>query len=335
MTLWGMHAGSEGSADQIFREKGFLALGWSALGDLSALEAKREAFKTALAETYPDKPAGAIPVEAGVLFRFLHEVRAGDIVAYPSREDRQIHYLRVMDSPYEYRTDISIEFPHLRAAELLKSIPRNEFSIGALNEIGAAISLFKIKNNAEEFLAKLTGEPVEVKPAEEELEAKASVPDPEESTQDFVLKRLSLNLKGHPFAHFVAHLLNLMGYRTQTAPPGKDGGIDILAHSDPLGVQGPFLKVQVKSTEGQTGEKDVRDLVGLLNEGERGLFVTLGTFNLDARKMARGPKGIRLVDGPEVVGLICEHYERLDHKYRSMLPLRHVWVPDPPVSTGE
>ena len=126
-----------------------------------------------------------------------------------------------------------------------------------------------------------------------------------------------------------------MGYRTQTSPPGKDGGIDILAHMDPLGVEGPFLKVQVKSTEGQTGEKDIRDLAGLLNARERGLFVTLGTYNLDARKLARGPKAIRLIDGPEVVNLICEHYEQLDHRYRSLLPLRRVWIPDPPINTGE
>ncbi len=333
--LWGMHAGSEGSADPLFRESGYLALSWSALGNLSALEHTREAFKTALSAAYPDKSAGAIPVEAGVLFRFLHEVNPGDIIAYPSQEDRQIHYLRVKDTPYEYRPDLSEEFPHLRAADLLKSIPRNEFSAGALNEIGAAISLFRIKNNTEEFLAKLAGTPVKAKPQEEDQEAKATLPNLEESTQDFVLKRLSLHLKGHPFAHFVAHLLNLMGYRTQTSPPGKDGGIDILAHSDPLGVTGPFLKVQVKSTEGQTGEKDVRDLAGLLHDHERGLFVTLGTFNLDARKTARGPKGIRLIDGAEVVSFICEHYERLDHKYRSMLPLRRVWIPDPPISAGD
>jgi predicted Mrr-cat superfamily restriction endonuclease len=30
------------------------------------------------------------------------------------------------------------------------------------------------------------------------------------------------------------------------APPGPDGGIDLIAHTDPLGTTGPRIKVQVK-----------------------------------------------------------------------------------------
>jgi restriction system protein len=56
---------------------------------------------------------------------------------------------------------------------------------------------------------------------------------------------------------------------------------------------------------------------------------------LDARKVARGPKGIRLIDGPELVDLICEHYDQIDHRYRSLLPLRRAWVPDSSISAGE
>lgn len=337
-TLWGIHGGRDGSADPLFREKSLLALGWSAMGDLSQLEGTREAIKAALATAYPEKPAGALPVDTGVLFRFVHEMEIGDLVAYPSQEDRCIHLFRVT-GPYRYDPQVGEGFPHLRQAELLKSVPRNTFSQPALNEIGAAISLFKIKNNTEEFLSRLsdTGAqpPLPASSPDSDSESLVSAPNPVESTQDFVLKRLAGSLKGHPFAHFVGHLLNIMGYRTQISPPGRDGGIDILVHSDALGMQGPVMKVQVKSTEGQTGEKDVRDLVGLLHNEERGLFVTLGTFNLDAKKVARGPKSIRLIDGLELVDLMCEHYEQLDHRYRTLIPLRRAWVPDPPVPSGD
>lgn len=335
-TLWGIHAGSEGSADPLFRENGFLALGWSELGDLSQIQGSRPAFQAALIAAYPDASAGAIPVWAGMLYRFLHELKAGDIVAYPSKVDRQIHFFKVKGTGYQFRPDLSPEFPNLRAAELLKSVPRGDFSPAALNEIGSALSFFRLKNNADEFLAKLAGTPVPPQPVtEEEPEVKAAALAPEADLQDFVIKRLAKHLKGHPLAFFVGHLLNVMGYRTQVSPPGKDGGIDILVHGDPLGMKGGVMKVQVKSTENQIGDPEVRDLAGLLHDGERGLFVSLGTFNLDARKTARGPKGIRLIDGPELVNLICEHYDQLDHRYRSLFPLRRVWVPDSPLGAGE
>ena len=61
--------------------------------------------------------------------------------------------------------------------------------------------------------------------------------DSEETTRDFVLKRLAQELKDHPFANFVAHLLNTMGYRTRVASQGPDGGIDIVAYKDELGFQ--------------------------------------------------------------------------------------------------
>jgi restriction system protein len=335
-TLWGIHAGSEGSADPLFRENGFLALGWSELGDLSLIEKSRPALQAALIAAYPDAAAGAISVWAGMLFRFVHELKAGDIVAYPSKVDRQIHFFKVKDTPYQFNPGLSLEYPNLRAAELLKSVPRGEFSPSALNEIGSALSFFRLKNNAEEFISKLEGTPTPaIYAIEEEPEVKAAALAPDADLQDFVIKRLAKHLKGHPLAHFVGHLLNLMGYRTQVSPPGKDGGIDILVHADPLGMKGGVMKVQVKSTESQIGDPDVRDLAGLLHDGERGLFVTLGTFNLDARKTARGPKGIRLIDGPELVTLLCEHYPNLDHRYRTMVPLRQMWVPDSSISPGE
>jgi len=49
------------------------------------------------------------------------------------------------------------------------------------------------------------------------------VADIEQTTRDFILKRLTEEVKGHPFAHFVAHLLETMGYRTHTSPEGPDG----------------------------------------------------------------------------------------------------------------
>ena len=61
LTLWGMHADRTGDADHIFLKKGYIAIGWAKMGDLSLLLPDREAFKAKYAEAYPDAKPAAIP----------------------------------------------------------------------------------------------------------------------------------------------------------------------------------------------------------------------------------------------------------------------------------
>jgi len=42
-----------------------------------------------------DEP-GSVPVNAGQLFRFVHEMAVGDLVVYPSKRDRLIHIGRIV-----------------------------------------------------------------------------------------------------------------------------------------------------------------------------------------------------------------------------------------------
>jgi restriction system protein len=133
--------------------------------------------------------------------------------------------------------------------------------------------------------------------------------DIEQTTHDFILKRLAQELKGHPFAEFVASLLGTMGYRTRISPEGPDGGVDIIAHKDELGFEPPIIKVQVKSNEGSIGDPVVSALYGKVTSGEFGLLVTLGTFTNQARNLERSKSNLRLIDGEELVHLILQHYE--------------------------
>src|SRR5690348_2781843 len=100
-SFWGIHGGRTGDAESLFLNKRRIGLGWMKVGDLAALKADREAFKAHLVATYPEKKPGAIPVDAGQLFRFIHEIKSGDYVAFPARIDRQIHFGRVI-GPYAF-----------------------------------------------------------------------------------------------------------------------------------------------------------------------------------------------------------------------------------------
>lgn len=121
-----------------------------------------------------------------------------------------------------------------------------------------------------------------------------------------------------------------MGYRTRVSPPGPDGGVDILAHKDELGFEPPIVKVQVKSSEASVSRNEVSDLSGTLaSANEFGLFVTLGQFSAPARGFAQGKSNLRLIDGIEVVDLVLAHYDQLDSRYKGLIPLKRVYVPEP------
>jgi restriction system protein len=331
--LWGIHAGRTGDAHSLFMNKSVVAIGWTAIADLSAIPPSREAFKAAVAKAYPDVKPGAIPNYTGQLFRFVHEMKQGDTVLYPSKSERTIHFGQVMgDYAYQSNND---GYPHVRPVKWIKSVSRVKFSQGALYEIGSAMSFFQIKNYADEFRAALEGKEPTV-PVKEDPTVSAVQSDIEETTKDFIIKALAQELKGHPFADFVAHLLNTMGYRTRVSPEGTDGGVDIIAHKDELGFEPPIIKVQVKSAEASSiGDPVVAALYGKVDPKEFGLFVTLGTYSNPAKQFARGKANLRLIDGDELVNLILTHYEQFDSRYKSVLPLKRVYVPDPDESTEE
>ena len=117
-------------------------------------------------------------------------------------------------------------------------------------------------------------------------------------------------------------------YRVTKA--SSDGGVDIIAHRDPLGLEPPIIKVQCKLTTGSMGGPVVQNLVGTLSPGgsELGLFVTLGSFSKDAQHIERTRQDLRLVNGNELVNLIFDHYATFSPEYKRLLPMRSVYVVD-------
>lgn len=326
-TLWGIHSGRAGEADGIFLKKNQVALGWVTMGDLSVLSKTREAFKERLQNALPGRKPGYYPMATGQLFRFVHEMKNGHLIIYPSKIDKHVHIGEIIGS-YQYVAKGTDGFPHRRAVKWLKDFPRTKFTQGALYEIGSAMSFFQVKNYADDFIAALTGEEVTLPPDSDDTVSYVAE-DIEQNTRDFIIKTLAQELKGHALADFVAHLLQTMGYRTRVAAPGPDGGVDILAHKDELGFVPPIIKVQVKSTEGSVGDPIISQLIGKLDPSEFGMVVTLGTFTNQAISTARNKSNLRLINGDELVSLIIQHYEGFNSKYKGMMPLKRVYVPEP------
>ncbi|MFD0935423.1 restriction endonuclease [Methylobacterium trifolii] len=126
------------------------------------------------------------------------------------------------------------------------------------------------------------------------------------------------------FQDIVADLLRGMGYHISwISPPGKDGGIDIIAYTDPLGATGPRIKVQVKRWKNKVDSDALRSFIATINGGDVGIFVCLAGFTKDAADCARNQESRRmtLIDARRLVDLWVEHYARLEDTARRRLPL--------------
>lgn len=149
----------------------------------------------------------------------------------------------------------------------------------------------------------------------------------EEAAWTEIEERLG-SMSPYDLQDLVAGLLHAMGYHVfWVAPPGPDKGIDVLAFSDPLGVKGPRLKVQVKRQVEKVAAPGLRSFLALLNEGDAGLFVCTGGFTKDADNEARNQEKRRLmlVDAKKLFDLWVEHYARIPEQPRSLLPIKPVY----------
>jgi restriction system protein len=133
----------------------------------------------------------------------------------------------------------------------------------------------------------------------------------------------------YDFQELVGELLKAMGYHIAwVAPPGKDGGVDLVAYNDPLGTKPPRIKVQVKrnANSPKIDVTGLRSFMAVLGEGDVGLFVALSGFTKDAEWEARqSHRRLTLLDTAKLLELWTSHYGKLEDAARRRLPLKPVW----------
>lgn len=136
----------------------------------------------------------------------------------------------------------------------------------------------------------------------------------------------------YDFQKLVASLLKAMGYHvTWIAPPGKDGGVDILAWNDPLGTKPPRIKVQVKREQNAISVSVLRSFMALLGDSDVGIFVNTGGFTRDAEEEARTQQSrqVTLVNLERLFELWIEHLNSLDEESRDLFPLKPIFFLSP------
>lgn len=334
--VWGIH--NDTLTSELVDGR-FASIGWDELGDLRSIGTDREALRAALRQTYPDKKPRAIAGWTGILHRFVEEIADGDIVVAPYKPDSTVN-IGVVTGPYEFAASAPTH-RHRRPVQWKKiGVSRTVFSQAALYELGAFLAVFGIRKHDVEFRTALASESMTSEGTEEAVEAvilskteSETTDEPRASridrhTRDFVLERLKTSLTHREFEEFTADLLQALGYEARVTSYTQDGGVDVIAHRDPLGIEPPLIKVQCKHHTGTIGAPEVQQLIGTQSPNELSLFVTLGSYSREALGIERVRQGLRLIGGEGVVALVLRHYDDLNSRWRGRIPLTPVLVVD-------
>ncbi len=152
-SAWAIRAGVKGSADIYFMNDAIIVLNDPGLGDLNQIEPTRQAFYRACSLVLPNDSRSSITGIGGKFYRFVYEIRIGDVVLYPSLIN-QLIYCGEIIGKYKYNIK-NKEYPHQRKVRWITSFPKSSLSKAARYELGAARTLFKYNKNLGEVIYKL------------------------------------------------------------------------------------------------------------------------------------------------------------------------------------
>lgn len=334
--IWLVRAGRTGHQENAAIENNLVAIGWEELGDLSTVD-DRQTLIELYGETYIEDKARAVSNMANQIWRFANEIKIGDYVVLPLKTEPVIAIGRVM-GPYEFNTAIADEVRHIRRVEwLTTNMPRTRLDQDLLYSLGAYMTVCRIqRNDAETRIPQamhryVNGlDPVSTtKVSDIDVE---EIVDLEAIGRDQIRILIEREFAGHRLQDLMAAVLKVEGFQPVVSPPGKDGGVDILAGKGVLGLEEPRICVQVKATTSSAGIDVINSLLGVVAGygATYGLVVSLGGFTKDARNKAKEQFfKVRLWDSDDLIDALLRVYDELDEEIQASMPLKRVWVTVP------
>jgi restriction system protein len=324
---WMIRAGEGGYLIDQF-EKGIVTVGWPEAGEIS--DKTQRDLRLRLGGVYPASKAATNQNAASVLWRFAKVIKVGDTVVTYDPTKRE-YLIGQITGEYQFQAKRS-EHPHVREATWKHRVPRDQLSVPTRNSLGSTLALFAIPAeaiNELHFAAKNKKHEVDAGGLETRKDQLLqSNRDAEEQARELIEDKI-LALDPYGMQELIAAVLRSMGYRTRVSPPGADRGVDVLASPDGLGLQEPRIKVEVKHRPNTAmGSNEVRSFLGSLRSGDRGLYVSTGSFSKEAKYEAeRGTIPVTLIDLRELAQLVTDNYENFDTRGRALLPLVRIYRP--------
>lgn len=298
---WMIRAGEGGRLFDEF-EKGYIAVGWSDLGDISHLTTLNLLWD-AYPKAYPLAKKGMLPNQISMIHKFRSVIKPGDLAVTYDPQSR-CYLVGEVAGDYEYKPNVVGDYPQVRKARWLGKVSRDQLPQKVRNSLGSTLTLFALKEFViNDLLAALKGELVtssepdahhaeEIEPEDIQTTREDTVNQSKELIKDKII-----SLDPDEMEQLMAAVLRGMGFRARVSPKGPDRGVDIIASPDGLGLQEPRIKVEVKHRNGSMGSQTLRSFIGALRAGDKGIFVSTGGFTREARYEAeRSNIPITLVD---------------------------------------
>lgn len=141
---WMIRAGQGGYLIDQFA-KGYVAVGWSQLGDLTAIKT-REEFKQLYRQADPRAKPGKVAAVGSVLHKFCNVIQVADAVI--SYDPKTREYL-VGEIAGQYRYDAKLtDHPNVRDVNWKSRVSRDALEASTRNSFGSTLTLFAISPDA-------------------------------------------------------------------------------------------------------------------------------------------------------------------------------------------
>lgn len=328
-SIWMIRAGEGGRLIESFA-KGYVAVGWTELGDMNNVH-KLDEIRQRILQAYPNERKGAVGNSVAMFHKFRSVVKVGDhVISYDSGQREYL--VGIVNSDYKYKPGLVGDYPHFREVQWQGKVKRDVLAAASRNSLGSTLTLFAVNDDTwADIQAALKGKSLTKDEAgsEEEKSALESIRQEMVGKAHEFIKDKILALSPDEMEELTAAILRGMGYRTRITPKGPDRGVDVFASPDGLGLEEPRIKAEVKHRPGSAmGSQDIRSFLGGLRDGDRALYVSTGGFTKDARYEAeRANVPLTLLDLDELATQVVTHYKNFDLEGRALIPLVRVYWP--------
>jgi len=141
---WMVRAGRGGVYFEDF-EQGYVAIGWSKLGDLSQYATEID-LRDKYIEIFGNEKPSATNNAIAMILKFRDQIEAGDYLVSYNPETRE--YLLGRDKgEYLFQPGTIGEYANLRKVEWLGKIPRDNLLQKSKNSLGSTLTLFSINQS--------------------------------------------------------------------------------------------------------------------------------------------------------------------------------------------
>lgn len=325
-----IRAGRGGVYASDWLEHGVIGIGWDFDGaDIAAMN--REQIRAAYGLSHPGDSKGKVAAGVGQVYRFAHDMTTDSTVVMYDPESR-LYHLGVITGPCVAVCDMD-GVTYTRDVTWGEAAPRDVLSPSSKNSLGGIQTIFAVSDEVMADLTNAARDKSVVASNDPAIDDNDATNDEETLAATYdngieLIKDRVNQLDWEDMERLVAGLLKAMGYCARVMPKGPDGGRDVVASPDALGLESPRIVAEVKHRKGAMGAPAVRAFIGGLRAGDRGLYVSTGGFTKEARYEAdRANIPVRLLDLDAFVRHYVEIYDKTDDDTRSILPLTRIWWP--------